>query len=111
MPGIHPPVTLHVEPHALPAVRAAFEESLVELGTQIHRLRTGGLIPEPWLGDPVSAEVQEHYDTRVMKADDGPYAALKVYEAELMRIRDTLKATEDHYRRTEGENAELWGKA
>jgi hypothetical protein len=111
VPGTHPSVRLYVEPHALPAVRAAFDESLDELGAQIHRLRTGGYIPQPWLGDPVSETVQTHYNAKVMDAADGPYAAMVAYQAELSRIRDTLQAMEDHYRRTEGDNAALWGRA
>ncbi len=45
-----------------------------------------------------------------MSATDGPYAALVAYEAELLRVRDTLQLMEDEYRRTEGDNAELWGR-
>jgi len=65
MPGSHPPVALHLEPHTLP----------------------------------------------VMESSDGPLAASFAYQEELTRIRDTLRAVEDHYRRTEGENAALWGRA
>lgn len=43
-------------------------------------------------GEPDGAN---HYNTRVM----------------LLRIRDSLQLLEDHYRRTEGDNAALWGKA
>ena len=111
MPGNHPPVTLHLEPQALPAVRAAFEEGLLEVRAQLLRLGSGGFIREPWLGDPVSATVQAHYNAVVMEAGDGPYAAMVAYEAELTRVRDSLQAMEDHYRRTEGENAALWGRA
>jgi hypothetical protein len=110
MPGTHPPVTLHLQPHALPAVLAALEDGLAELRVQVYRLASGGFIPEPWLGDPVSATVQRHYNRAVMEAVDGPYAAMLAYEAELVRIRDNLQLMEDHYRRTEGDNAALWGR-
>ncbi|GAA1229814.1 transcriptional regulator [Pseudonocardia alaniniphila] len=110
MPGIHPPVTLQLEPHAIPAVRVAFEEALVELGHQLIRLRLAGVIPGPWLGDPISADVVDYYHARVMDAPDGPYAALRAYEVELTKVRDNLQILEDHYRRTEGENAALWGR-
>jgi hypothetical protein len=111
MPGSHPPVTLRLEPHAIPLVRAAFEDALAELRPQLHRLRRDGYVPEAWLGDPVSAAVQSHYNTQVMDAPEGPYAALVAYEAELIKIRDNLQLLEDHYRRTEGDNAALWGRA
>src|ERR1700754_3951685 len=110
MPGSLPPVTLRLEPHAIPAVRAAFEEVLAELGYQLVRLRRAGFIPEPWLGDPVSAKVVDYYHQRVMEAADGPFAALRAYEVELLKVRDNLQILEDHYRRTEGENAALWGR-
>jgi hypothetical protein len=45
-----------------------------------------------------------------MDSTDGPYAALVAYEAELLRVRDTLQQMEDEYRRAEGDNAELWGR-
>jgi hypothetical protein len=110
MPGFHPPVTLHLEPQSLPAVRAAFEDALTDLGVQLARLTRGGFIPEPWLGDPISAKVQAHYNASVMEAPDGPLHALFAYQEELVRIRDNLQLMEDHYRRTEGDNAALWGR-
>jgi uncharacterized protein YukE len=44
---------------------------------------------------------------------DGPgssYQSLEQYRAELARIHDTLQQMEDHYRRTEGDNAATWGR-
>jgi hypothetical protein len=110
MPGLQPPVTLQLEPHTIPAVRAALAEALAELGHHLIRLRLAGVIPEPWLGDPISAKVVDYYHVR-MDAPDGPYAALRAYEAELLKVRDNLQVLEDHYRRTEGENTALWGRA
>jgi hypothetical protein len=111
MPGTFPPVTLQLEPHAIPAVRVAIDEALTELTHQLMQLRRDGVIPEPWLGDPISAKVVDYYNARVMFAPDGPYAALRAYEVELLKVRDNLQVLEDHYRRTEGENAALWGRA
>jgi hypothetical protein len=110
MPGQFPPTALRIEPSAIPAIRAAVEESLIELAPHLRRLGQDAYIPEPWLGDPVSAEVASSYNARVMDAGDGPYAAMVALEAELLRIRDSLQLLEDHYRRTEGENAALWGR-
>jgi hypothetical protein len=111
MPGRHPPATLRLEPHTIPAVRMAFEDALAELTPQLLRLRRDGIIPAPWLGDPVSATVVNHYQAHVMDAPDGPLAAMRAYEIELMKIRDNLMLMEEHYRRTEGENAAVWGRA
>ncbi|MHA6627861.1 hypothetical protein ACU61A_20685 [Pseudonocardia sichuanensis] len=106
-----PPASLRIEPAAIPAVRAAIDDVLGELSPHLIRLRQQGYIPEPWLGDPISAEVAGTYNRKVMDAPDGPYAAMVALEAELLRIRDSLQAMEDDYRRTEGENAALWGRA
>jgi hypothetical protein len=110
MPGQTPPAALRVEPSAIPAVRAALDESLIELSSHLRRLGQEGYIREPWLGDRVSADVAASYNLRVMDAHDGPYAAMVALEAELVKIRDSLQLMEDHYRRTEGENAALWGR-
>jgi hypothetical protein len=111
MSGPLSPATMRIEPSAIPAVRAAFDASLAELRPHLRQLRQEAYISEPWLGDPVSAEAAAAYNDRVMDAANGSYAAMVAYEAELLRIRDSLQAMEDHYRRTEGENAALWGKA
>ena len=45
-----------------------------------------------------------------MDAPDSSYQSLQQYRAELTHIHDTLQQMEDHYRRTEGDNAALWGR-
>ena len=110
MPGHLSPAALRLEPSAIPALRAALDDSLAELRPHLVRLGQEAYIPEPWLGDPVSAEAASAYNVSVMDAADGPYSAMVALEAELLRIRDSLQLMEDHYRRTEGENAALWGR-
>jgi alkylhydroperoxidase family enzyme len=110
MPGELPLAALRVEPSAIPALRSTFDDSLAELRPHLVRLGQEAYIPEPWLGDPVSAEAATAYNASVMDAADGPYAAMVALEAELLRIRDSLQVMEDHYRLTEGENAALWGR-
>jgi hypothetical protein len=100
-------VTLNVQPEALPAVRAAFEDALTELQGQLLRLNQGGFIPRPWLLDPVSEETRVFYNTTVMEAGDGSLSALLAYQTELTRILESLKAMEDNYSRTEGDVAGL----
>jgi hypothetical protein len=106
----YPPATLRVEPHAIPQVRAAFMEAVDTLGVELAQLRQNGYIDKPWLGDPMSAMVQEAYNNRVMRAIDGPCEALVRYLEELTRVRDHLVGAEAEYTRTEGANAELWGR-
>ncbi|HYH30378.1 MAG TPA: DUF4188 domain-containing protein [Pseudonocardia sp.] len=102
---------LRIEPSAIPTLRAAFDDALGELRPHLRRLRQEAYIREPWLGDQTSAEVAHHYNLRVMDSDDGPYAAMMALEAELLRIRDSLKVMEDHYRRTEGDKRRTVGSA
>jgi hypothetical protein len=108
---VYPPVTLRVEPHAIPQVREAFDYALRELSPALERLGQEGYILEPWLGDPFSAMVQEAYNSRVMDAPDGPYHALLKFRDELQKVRDQLAASEDAYRQAEGDNSDLWGRA
>lgn len=106
----YPPATLRLSPQALPAMRAAYDRALEELGPELRRLGEVGHMQGPWLGDPVSAQTYEFYNARVMGAPDGPYAALLAYEQELVRVRDRIADMEADYRRTEGDNVELWGR-
>lgn len=110
MPGSQPPVSLHLQPHILPSVRTAFDEALNDLGIQLAQLSRAGFIPGAWMGDRVSEETRVHYNAAVMESKDGALAALFAYQAELTRIRNSIQAMEDHYRRTEGENVALWGR-
>jgi hypothetical protein len=107
----YPPATLRVDPSAIPAVRAALDETVQELNEYLHPMAVDGYLHEPWLGDPESARVAAFYNDRVMSAPDGPYHALLRYRDQLASARDQLAATEAEYRRTEGDNAALWGRA
>ena len=107
----YPPATLRLEPRAIPAVRAALDEALDQLRPHLARLHHVGYLDQAWLGDEVSEHVRKYYNSRVMDADDGPHAALRAYELELTSVRDTLLLMEQNYHRTEGDNAELWGRA
>jgi hypothetical protein len=103
---------LRVAPHQIPALRAAFYNAASAMGDQLGLLRQEGQIPEPWLGDPVSATVKVMYDAHAMSTAPGSTLAhLTAYRDELLRVHDTLAEMEAGYRRTEGENAALWGRA
>lgn len=102
----YPPVTMHVEPHAIPAALAVLDASLTEHSDLLYRLGNFGYIREPWLGDPASARLTKAYNDRVMDADDGPYAALRAYEKELIKIRNALTLMQDSYVRTDNAAAE-----
>jgi hypothetical protein len=106
----HPPVTLTIFPQSIPSVRAAIHAALIELSSQLVRLQHGGYIRESWLGDDTSIAATGYYNSRVMAADDGPYAALVAYEAELLRIHDTLTRMEADYLRNEDDVAARLGR-
>jgi hypothetical protein len=94
-----------VQPEAIPAVRAAFEDALTELTPHLVLLQDEALIRQPWLGDDTSAAVVAHYDQRVIEGSEGPLAAMRQYEQELTRILESLKAIESSYPRVDDANA------
>lgn len=102
---------LRVEPHQIPALRAAFEEAAATVSLQLEQLGQEGQIPQPWMGDPVSADVARIYHSQVMDAGNpnSTYAHLSTYREELRKVHETLGAMESDYRRTEGDNVALWG--
>jgi hypothetical protein len=110
MPGTHSAVTLRVDRNALPAVKAAFEEAIVEVQLQVQRLGGAAFLPEPWLGDPISSSTQTHYNSVVMESSDGAYSAMVAYADELIRIRDSLQAMEDSYLRADDDIAGDFGR-
>jgi hypothetical protein len=101
---------LRLQPHMVPTLRAAFASAVAELNSALLKLRQEGNLVQPWLGDEVSAEVAAHYTKRAMADPDSSYQSLLAYRTELTRVHDTLQQMEDDYRRTEGDNAALWGR-
>jgi hypothetical protein len=106
-----PQAVLRVAPHQIPALRAAFHQAATVMGDQLGLLRQEGQIHEPWLGDPVSATVKVMYDAHAMNPAGSTLAHLTAYRDELVRVHETLAQMEAEYRRVEGDNAALWGRA
>jgi hypothetical protein len=102
---------VRVEPHALPAVRAAFDQALLTLHPHVSRMLHTASLASSWLGDESSQQARLDYNQQIMQAADGPYAALVAYHGRLQDVRDQLARAEAAYRRAEGDNAELWGRA
>jgi hypothetical protein len=100
---------LRLQPQMIPAVRATIRSAIDQLNDAILGLGRRGFLPQPWLGDETSDAVAAHYTNRAMSGPDSSFNALTLYRAELTRVHDTLQQMEDHYRRTEGDNAALWG--
>jgi cytochrome c553 len=101
---------LRLQPHMIPALRNAFAEALKQLNETLVGLRREGNLSAPWLGDETSQEVAAHYSSRAMDGPQSSYESLVSYRDELGRVHDTLQQMEDDYRRTEGDNAALWGR-
>jgi hypothetical protein len=110
-PTVYPAAVLRVAPQALPELRTALDAVLAELSPLLQRLYYDGWIREPWMGDSESFLMWQSYNRKVMTAEDGPYKAMLAYEAQLSSARDRLAEIEEAYRRTEGENSDLWGRA
>lgn len=105
-----PLAVLRLEPHMIPGLRALFEECIELLADRLNRLGSSGHMHEAWMHDPVSERMRQVYNSSVMEADDGGYASLRAYEAELRRVHEELGRMEREYRRTEDETAALFGE-
>lgn len=105
------PSTLRIAPHMLPALRAAFHEAAGRLQQHIDAMNDGARLHGPWLGDDDSQDLFLHYRDWVMGGRGGPFSAIQAYAQRLHEVHDQLKAAEDAYRRAEGDNAALWGRA
>lgn len=108
---IYEPSVLRLDPRAVPTVRAAFAEALGILLPHIQAMQQDAVITEDWLGDDDSQGLREFYNEQVMRSPDGPFSAMVKYGAMLKDIHDQLLAAETEYRRVEGENSQLWGRA
>ena len=100
---------LRVDPETIPQLRVLLEECLELLDEKLGDLSSGGRMIDAWMNDPVSIRVRDVYNASVMEAPDGGYAMLRAYETELWRVHGELGRMEAEYRRTEDENAALFG--
>ncbi len=102
--------TLRLQPHMIPVLRAEFRSAVDQLTEALAAVNRQGYLPEPWLGDEVSGQTAAHYTSRALDGPESSYRSLVAYRDELSRVMQTLQEMEDHYRRTEGDNVERWGR-
>lgn len=102
------PAVLRVEPESLPQLRDLFADCIELLREKLRSLERHGRMVDPWMHDPVSIRMRDLYNDRVMDAADGGYAALRAYEAELLRVHDALGEMERNYRTTDESTAALF---
>jgi hypothetical protein len=109
-PVVYPAAVLRVAPDVLPELRKAVDKTLKELSPHLELMQKEGFLPEPWLGDPVSAESHRVYNEHVMGAPDGPFHALLAYERQLVAISERLAQIQRNYDEAEAANADLVGR-
>ncbi len=106
-PVIYNAAVLRVTPDVLPDLRRAVDDTLDQLSPHLDRMVDGALLPEPWLGDPVSRESYRVYNQNVMKKPDGPFHALRIYEQQLRVISERLAEIQRNYDEAEAANSDL----
>jgi hypothetical protein len=97
---------LKVDPSAIPQARKAFEQALAEFEEKIER-SVQSLPTRPWAGDPISSETSKAFNEQT---SEKALAALTFYKKQLVGVIAQLKAIEQQYILTEGDNAAMWGK-
>lgn len=97
---------LKVDPSAIPQARKAFEQALAEFDEKIVRA-VDQLPATPWASDPISGETAKAFNELT---SNKALAALDAYKKQLIGVIDQLKAIEQQYILTEGDNAAMWGK-
>jgi hypothetical protein len=109
-PTQYPPATLRLHPDAIPDVRTAIDATLDELSPHLRRMQNESYLPGPWLGDSASHSVYVTYNEGVMRAPDGAFQAICLYERQLREIRNRLVEIEREYAGTEDVNIALLGR-
>ncbi|MDX3657478.1 hypothetical protein PV646_09210 [Streptomyces sp. ID05-26A] len=97
---------LKVDPSAIPQARAAFEKALDEFDLRV-RPQVDQLPTRPWAEDPISSETSKAFNDQTA---DKAMTALNVYREQLVGVIAQLKAIEQQYILTEGDNSAMWGK-
>ncbi|USX50362.1 transcriptional regulator [Lentzea sp. HUAS12] len=97
---------LKVDPSAIPQARAAFEKALDEFDGKLTDA-VADLPTRPWAEDPISDETSKKFN---QQTSDKALEALTAYRKQLVGVIDQLKAIEQQYILTEGDNAAMWGK-
>jgi hypothetical protein len=99
---------LRLQPHMIPALRAAFASAANQVEAALVKLGQGGYLSGPWLGDDASKEVAAYYTQRAMDDPDSSHQSLQQYRAELGRVHDTLQQMEADYLRNENQTADAF---
>jgi hypothetical protein len=97
---------VHVPAYALPDLISAHETALTRLAPMLNNLGQAGRIPEPWTHDPVARDIATRFNDYAMDSPTSAYSCLRLYEAEVRRVLETLREMHANYNATEDDVAD-----
>ncbi|MDT7578064.1 MAG: hypothetical protein QOH17_4397, partial [Pseudonocardiales bacterium] len=97
---------VYVPAHALPDLINAHETALTRLGPMLTSLGQSGRVPEPWTHDPVARDIATRFNDYAMDSPTSAYSCLRLYEAEVRRVLETLREMHANYNATEDDVAD-----
>jgi hypothetical protein len=101
------PHKLKIEPSAIPDAINVFEQALDQLSVKLGYGEDQFKQPT-WAGDHVSQATAQKFNDRAHTDPNSAMAVLSGYRAQLQGVVDNLKALQQSYQQTEGNNAALW---
>lgn len=102
------PHKIKIEPSAIPEAIKVFERALEQLTMSLDAGRFGGYDQPVWAGDHVSQVTAERFNNRASTEPNSAMAVLHGYRTQLTGVVEQLRAAEQIYQQTEGNNAALW---
>ncbi len=96
---------MYVPARALPDLITAHEQALSQLGPMLSSLRFAGRVPEPWTHDPVARDVAARFNEYAVDGPTSAYSCLRLYEAEVRRVLETLRELHTTYNAAEDDAA------
>jgi hypothetical protein len=97
---------MQVPARALPELISAHEAALARLGPMLANLLKAGRVPEPWTHDPVARDIAARFNDYAMDSPTSAYSCLRLYEAEVRRVLETLREMHANYNATEDDVAD-----
>jgi hypothetical protein len=92
---------IQVPAHALPDLITAHEQALGQLGPMLANLRAAGRVPESWTHDPVARDITARFNEYAVDGPTSAYSCLRLYEAEVRRVLETLRQLHTTYNAAE----------
>lgn len=97
--------SLRFDPSELPALTATLTDAIYKLDANLNLLQDHGRLPEPWLGDEVSAQVAARYHDVAFDGEDNALGVLRQYQRHLEEVVEQLNATASAYAQSDASNA------